>query len=221
MAALRTGPADCVDPNTVHYPKKPKWFPPEIPVTTILEADELYTQAPNEEELRAWDQLMPLGRGLVMLDNETALPEMPNLDQSLPRGATAWIAIAHQLHCLYSTKHAFYDLYNNRDNHNASREKLFGADWNLEHLNHCWDYLRQGLMCNTDLTLEWRGKEEGTGWGYQRQCKDWNAIYHWIENHRLTNDRGILRDKTKAHPLDTSKVPGVWGSVYGPSNPPP
>ncbi|KZL80650.1 hypothetical protein CI238_08314 [Colletotrichum incanum] len=221
MAALRTGSADCVDPNTVHYPKKPKWFPPEIPITTILEADELYTQAPNEEELRAWDQLMPLGRGLVMLDNETALPEMPNLDQSLPRGATAWIGIAHQLHCLYSTKHAFYDLYYNQDNHNASREKLFGADWNLEHLNHCWDYLRQGLMCNTDLTLEWRGKEEGTGWGYQRQCKDWNAIYHWIENHRLTNDRGILRDKTKAHPLDTSKVPGVWGSVYGPSNPPP
>jgi len=31
MAAivLHTGPTKCLDPNTVHYPKKPKWFPPE------------------------------------------------------------------------------------------------------------------------------------------------------------------------------------------------
>ncbi|KAK7719078.1 hypothetical protein SLS63_010228 [Diaporthe eres] len=66
---------------------------------------------------------------------------------------------------------------------------------NLEHLNHCWEYLRQGLMCNADVTLEWHkyGEEAGTGWGYQHQCKDWAAIMAWVEDHRMTNDYGIIR----------------------------
>lgn len=65
----------------------------------------------------------------------------------------------------------------------------------MEHLNHCWDYLRQGLMCNADVTLEWAqyGGPLDTGWGYQHQCKDWNAIMAWMENNRITNDFGILR----------------------------
>ena len=29
------------------------------PITTILEADEMYTREPDEEELKAWDSLMP------------------------------------------------------------------------------------------------------------------------------------------------------------------
>lgn len=37
---------------------------------------------------------------------------------------------------------------------------------NLERLNHCWEYLRQGLMCNADVMLEWHkyGEQAGTGW---------------------------------------------------------
>jgi len=29
------------------------------PITTILEPDELYTREPDEEEMQAWDRLMP------------------------------------------------------------------------------------------------------------------------------------------------------------------
>lgn len=34
-----------------------------------------------------------------MIHNESALPEMPGLNQSLPEH-TAWITVTHQLHCL-------------------------------------------------------------------------------------------------------------------------
>ncbi|KAK1978230.1 hypothetical protein LZ30DRAFT_729540 [Colletotrichum cereale] len=187
----------------------PHWIAPQIPVTKILEASDDYTRPPDEDELKAWGHIMPLGRGLVMV-NSTGLPEMPGLNLSSPRGASGWTGIAHQLHCLYSTKHAFYDLYYNRTGDKT--EPLFGVGWQLEHLNHCWDYVRQTIMCQPDLTVEWRGEHEGTGWGYERQCKDWGAVYDWLEKHRITNDRGILALGYEKKPLDTSVVPGVWSS---------
>ncbi|KAG6362628.1 hypothetical protein INS49_007720 [Diaporthe citri] len=50
-------------------------------------------------------------------------------------------------------------------------------------------------MSNADVTLEWHkyGEEVGTGRGYQHQCKDWAAIMAWVEEHRMTNDYGIIR----------------------------
>ncbi|TLS26681.1 hypothetical protein PpBr36_04257 [Pyricularia pennisetigena] len=185
------------------------WTAPEIPVTKVLEAEDIYTRPPDEDELKAWSHLMPVGRGLVMVDG-TGLPAQPGLDPSLPRGASGWTGIAHQLHCLYSTKHAFYDLYYNRTG--DKKTPLFGVSWQLEHLNHCWDYVRQTIMCNPDLTIEWRGAEEGTGWGYERQCKKWEPIYDWLEKHRITNDRGILATGYERKPLDVSEIPGVWTS---------
>ncbi|POS75824.1 hypothetical protein DHEL01_v205777 [Diaporthe helianthi] len=152
-------------PATVVYPTRPKWFPPQV------------------------------GRGQVMINNETALPEMPGLNQSLPQHE-AWVAVTHQLHCLYSTKHSFYQLLNHRPGDPP-------VEPNMEHLNHCWEYLRQGLMCNADVTLEWHkyGEQAGTGWGYQHDCKDWDAIIAWTEDHRMTNDYGIIRGSGARIPL--------------------
>ena len=31
-----TGPAKCIDPDTMHYPEKPKWFPPESKLSFCL-----------------------------------------------------------------------------------------------------------------------------------------------------------------------------------------
>jgi hypothetical protein len=48
-----------------------------------------------------------------------------------------------------------------------------------DHVYHCFDYIRQGLMCNADLTVEWPREEENgervavDGWGVEHQCKDW------------------------------------------------
>lgn len=101
----------------------------------------------------------------------------------------------------YSTKHSFYQLLN----HKPSDPPV---EPNMEHLNHCWEYLRQGLMCNADVTLEWHkyGEHAGTGWGYQHQCKDWDAIVAWVEHHRLTNDYGIIRGGGQRIPLTEPPV---------------
>ena len=61
----------------------------------------------------------------------------------------------------------------------AAIEKMFVQGDAEEHLAHCFDYLRQGLMCNADMSLEWpRTEEDGRrfavdGWNVPHQCVDW------------------------------------------------
>ncbi|KAI9163195.1 Oxidase ustYa [Paramyrothecium foliicola] len=196
--------------TAVVYPPQPKWFPPQVPVTKILQGDQLYGQPPNAESIKAWNDLLPAGRGWVTIQNETALPDLPGLNQSLPEHQ-AFPSVFHQLHCLYSTMDAYYTLLdllpggNDNEGHKSSekREQPTDPGWTTEHLNHCWDYLRQTIMCNADVTLEWRKYNEqvGTGWGYQHQCKDWDAIIAWAERYRHTNNWGILRGGGERIPL--------------------
>jgi hypothetical protein len=67
----------------------------------------------------------------------------------------------------------------------------------VEHLRHCWDYLRQAIMCAGDTTLEWipppdeDGHTGSTGWGYQHTCKDYSAIYQWAEKNRFHDRKAI------------------------------
>jgi hypothetical protein len=49
----------------------------------------------------------------------------------------------------------------------------------MMHVYHCFDYIRQALMCAGDLTLEWPRTEKNgqrfavDGWGVSHQCKSW------------------------------------------------
>ncbi|KXH44577.1 hypothetical protein CNYM01_09538 [Colletotrichum nymphaeae SA-01] len=107
-------------------------------------------------------------------------------------------------HPRYSTMDAYYELIDRLNkNEGTKRELPTDPGWNSEHLNHCWDYLRQTIMCNADVTLEWRKYNEqvGTGWGYQHQCKDWDAIIAWAEKYRYSNNWGILRGGGERIPL--------------------
>lgn len=59
---------------------------------------------------------------------------------------------------------------------------------NTPHLMHCWDYLRQGIMCNADTTLEWitpPDESGSTGWGYQHTCRNFQQVFEWAEKHRF------------------------------------
>ena len=48
-----------------------------------------------------------------------------------------------------------------------------------EHVNHCFDYIRQGIMCAGDMSIEWpRVEPDGRrfavdGWGIPHECKSW------------------------------------------------
>jgi hypothetical protein len=65
------------------------------------------------------------------------------------------------------------------------------------HVRHCFDYIRQALMCSADATLEPVNADLGgvTGWDGTHVCRDFGSLAQWAEDHRTNNLRGF-RHKT-------------------------
>ena len=61
------------------------------------------------------------------------------------------------------------------------------------HVRHCFDYLRQTIMCNADTNLEIIDWQIGgsTGWGFERQCRDYDKIVDWAERWRYRKGQKI------------------------------
>jgi hypothetical protein len=68
----------------------------------------------------------------------------------------------------------------------------------IEHLGHCFDYLRQAVMCAADTTLEPTedlkslGVKVVDGWNVTHQCRNYEAVYEFAERHRYLNSSGTL-----------------------------
>jgi len=77
-----------------------------VPVKKVLWGDDLYAREPDEESEMAWTRLLPLGRGQVKINNQSAIPDLPGYNQTgteedgLDLDNTAWVTVFHQLHCL-------------------------------------------------------------------------------------------------------------------------
>jgi hypothetical protein len=62
------------------------------------------------------------------------------------------------------------------------------------HVTHCFDYLRQSVLCAGDSALE--GKSETVhgmtdGWGNEHVCRSVSAQKKWIVENRLSDNVGI------------------------------
>ncbi|KAG5938707.1 hypothetical protein E4U53_007954 [Claviceps sorghi] len=175
--ALLTGLAVVIRQKRALEPvATPPWLPPEQMIQTVFQPDELYVGEQSPESDGAWKALMPEGMGIVTVRNTTSLPALPRLDRSRNE-QNAMVSVYHQLHCLYRTRTGYFAAVAGNISHS-----------DLDHLSHCWDYLRQSVMCSADTTLEWMGStpdQDGTtGWGYQHKCRDWSAIFSWAQENR-------------------------------------
>lgn len=48
-------------------------------------------------------------------------------------------------------------------------------------MSHCFDLLRQEMMCQPDLTVEVKDERGGvTGFGTVHQCVDWEQFMDWM-----------------------------------------
>ncbi|TFK69892.1 hypothetical protein BDN72DRAFT_839799 [Pluteus cervinus] len=84
-------------------------------------------------------------------------------------GVSMW----HQMHCLNHIRHV-----------------LVSGDDGSDHIAHCFQYLRQGILCAADTTLEWGGPGRelssgeivATGDNIVHKCRDWKQVYDYMEN---------------------------------------
>ena len=72
-------------------------------------------------------------------------------------------------------------------------EAIEGRGQVNDHMVHCFDYLRQAIVCSADTALEpYKTEVDGVdGYGAPHQCRDFNALYDWAERYRYIDSEGI------------------------------
>ncbi|KAI9146895.1 Oxidase ustYa [Paramyrothecium foliicola] len=126
-----------------------------------------------------WTKMTVKGRGAILVDSkdrtglsppyEIPIPEDERVDPKKDTEEVYMIAVFHQLHCLSTLMTSYGRAVISRQ-----------PPEDLEHDAHCFDLLRQALLCAADTTVEGQ-TSHGLGWGSVHQCKDMDAIKAWIE----------------------------------------
>lgn len=103
------------------------------------------------------------------------------------------ISVFHQLHCLYTIRRAYYA---EQSNDKGLEDFDFGRE-RSKHAGHCFEYLRQGLMCAADSSIEPGHAEKADGegflgWDVPRTCRNYDQLKQWAEERRAFDAHGFL-----------------------------
>ncbi|KAM7207792.1 protein of unknown function (DUF3328) domain containing protein [Naviculisporaceae sp. PSN 640] len=142
----------------------------------------------SEEVQNRWKGIVPRGLGYVLVNDTSPYNNLPRKLETYP-DSTFTTSVTHQLHCLHAIIGTFAML-TSKEPGNAPEE---GA-W---HVAHCFEYLRQTIMCCGDVALEgqattfppgWVGSD---GWDAKHVCKDYSEILDYLDENRVNDDRWI------------------------------
>ncbi|KAI7125822.1 hypothetical protein D0869_15517, partial [Hortaea werneckii] len=150
LGAVSHSPRNSREEQTVLSPV------PRMPRTKVtFEEDKLFANGSNPKSDEAWATLTPQGDGFILLPNNTR--QQWDLEPGKPTkaGEVYDISVFHELHCLRHIR-----------THTFTLQALIGEDdpqkiYDLllkpteDHVFHCFDYIRQALMCAGDMTIEW------------------------------------------------------------------
>ncbi|KAJ7344026.1 hypothetical protein DFH08DRAFT_871634 [Mycena albidolilacea] len=117
------------EPN-IQYAKQPQEVPGRFSPTTDIVQDPDSAFAIDDDA--KWATIVPHSRGFIRLGQD---------------GVPFSIAIYHQLHCVNTVRFAY------RVARDGLFKKAHDRDVAFDHANHCFDLLRQTLLCKADTTL--------------------------------------------------------------------
>lgn len=188
------------DVNGLYIPTSHKW--------TLLTPDEdkfIPNMTSNDDRMQIrknWDMLMPLGSGSVSIPDWEQHPMLgkPITTDPLRSGPIFEASWTHALHCLYYTVDTYHQLV-------VNNKFGFDGERNDFHAAHCFEYLRNQIMCMADMTLE--GSEsvlDATGNGQAHMCRNREEAIKWIEDRRVDDIQSIVGpDPPKANATETSE----------------
>jgi hypothetical protein len=89
------------------------------------------------------------------------------------------ISFYHQIHCLRYLQLEYVGLLANDSSTRDDTEK---------HADHCFDWIRQGIMCAADLAIERIDIEDDPkgdamkmkDFGHAHTCRKWEEVGHWM-----------------------------------------
>ncbi|CAK1364462.1 unnamed protein product [Cercospora beticola] len=180
----------------------PSAFIPDLPFNTLKTWIQNDDYVESADWAKKWNALMPHDMGFVEVPdpsrygliggfplNSTFVTDADGHRLKSHPGSKAeayCLSVMHQLHCLTIIKEQF-EKYRN------------GAiDSTIDHHTpHCFDYLRQAVMCSADMSLERASLDDQgnielavDGWGNQHKCRSWEAVQAFAARHGITTGRG-------------------------------
>ncbi|KAL4935903.1 hypothetical protein BDV06DRAFT_217085 [Aspergillus oleicola] len=140
-------------------------------ITPYSAADNGFESGPDE----LWDKIQP-SHGFIAIDRNWARahgwPESMYLPSDRSKGVYLLEAY-HYLHCLKILRKTFWE---------AVHEKPYthtpGA-----HTDHCFDALRQYVICNADATPLYTFGDFTAGDGQSHLCKNWSQLRDYATNY--------------------------------------
>ncbi|KAI1204065.1 uncharacterized protein F4807DRAFT_449050 [Annulohypoxylon truncatum] len=168
---------------------------------------DLFAGKPRPELDLAWSQLL---KSSMLKISEDEMRQMNKTSISL-RDGSGYIGYLESLHMLHCVKRIYQFQY--PDYYPDIQDENEYAFSNA-HMDHCLAVLRQGIMCNADLTVNtyfWESSKRirGDRSGH-RKCMNWERIQAWAEERSLA-----ARDRDSfIATLVPSDEAGTLGPVY-------
>ncbi|KAF1924090.1 uncharacterized protein M421DRAFT_95647 [Didymella exigua CBS 183.55] len=140
---------------------------------------------------RNWLALAPRGGGMLEIPTYAShtLPRPMHYNEFLQlKGKDTFVLAAfHQMHCLHHISMTMDSLAMQLHAGNTTVDQ-----YALVHNDHCFDYLRNAIMCMADMTLEGQIEGDGSdgeagtdGTGAMHVCRNWDEVVRWAEGRRL------------------------------------
>ena len=165
-----------------------------------LYQDSKFTSKNETEASLAWGGILA-GHGIVSITPEYATQRNLPPTSPLPdgNGNLAYVIEAyHAIHCVVSSHStpikpllSLHPIINPTTNHPLPQARIrthymllkngHPTTWPLAHDVHCFDAVRQYIMCNADDTLLWTNGDHSTGTHQAKKCVDWDALREWAE----------------------------------------
>jgi len=158
---------------------------PEMPmITKAFDGDDRFAHLSNPHSNQMWYSIMPQGNGFITVRNPRLHKQLkPGLKTPKNKDSEVYtVSMFHQLHCLIAIRSHLWGLDSASKSHNQTALDKLYAD--TMHMDHCFDYVRQALMCAGDMTLEWPDFVKGEdgeehrmdGESIPHQCKSWVSL---------------------------------------------
>ncbi|OAG11632.1 uncharacterized protein CC84DRAFT_1080192, partial [Paraphaeosphaeria sporulosa] len=129
----------------------------------------------NDEEVasKAWDDILA-GHGVIALDADYIAEKNLPPSVALPDDSGNFMYVIeayHAMHCTVMIRE-----------HYVLMEQGHAWNWSRPHDMHCFDAIRQYIMCNVDDTILWTNGHRETGHGQEKKCNDWDALRDYAES---------------------------------------
>ncbi|KAF2644789.1 hypothetical protein P280DRAFT_487317 [Massarina eburnea CBS 473.64] len=155
----------------------------------------------SNETQQAWLDIVPEGLGYVHIPAPELYNNLPTPIHDYPNLTVYTTSVTHQLHCLYTIIEAYNTLQVSYPIDPSGKPPIH-MSW---HINHCFEYMRQAIMCAGDVALEGaattfpkgkNGEDLGgsDGWDAKHVCKNYGEVYKYLEERTVYHGKWIASD---------------------------